>query len=114
MVAPQVFGFDFMVDASFRVWLIEVIRICLPMLIRVRGNIWPYMPIYGHIHPKVCILGVWTCILSVWTCIFGGLVFSGLVSLVSGLVFFVSGLVFVCILVGCHYGALGDPEQGRS
>ena len=35
--------------------------------------------IYGHIHPKICILGVRTCI---W---------------VSGLVFGASGLVFGCL-----------------
>ena len=26
-----------------------------------------YMAIYDNIHPKICILAVWTCILDVWT-----------------------------------------------
>ena len=75
-----------------------------PQLIRVRGldmaiyaYIWLYMGIYGYIHSKICILGVWTCILAVWACFFvSELVFlvSGLVLWVSGLVFWVSGLVF--------------------
>ena len=54
------------------------------------GNIWLYMrlymAIYDHIHPKICILGIWTCILGVWTCI-----------RVPELVFLVSELVFGCL-----------------
>ena len=37
--------------------------------------IWPYMQlymaIYGNIHTKIRIWGVWTYILGVWTCILG-------------------------------------------
>ena len=65
----------------------------------IYGHIWLYILCdymrlyvakYEHIHPKICIWGVWTCILGVWTCIF----VPKLVFWVSGLVFWVSGLVF--------------------